>query len=312
MTALLALALAAAPGCPAALAAAAASADADLAARAPALVEALEDAGAGPTAGLAAAARALAAPGPAPASAPGAAAAFRGALARHCALAAEPAAPAASAADRAALGEVLARPELSRLRLDPWAIRRALLRAWDRIVELLGTTEAERYASLGRALFVGVAAGAAVLAAAALGRRRRGDGGAPRGAAERGASGERAPETTAVEAEAALRRGDGREAVRLALLAAVAALEGAGRVPRGRALTNEEIVRVATSAAASDSTSTSTSRSTNANATFASDLALLAHAFDRAVYGGRPVPADDARAAVERARRVAAAAGGAA
>jgi len=286
VSALLALVLAAAPGCPAALAAGAAPAD-DLASRAPALVEALDQAGAGgPTAALAASARAAAAA--APAARDAAVAAFRGALARHCALANLPAAPEASAADRAALTEILARPELAQARSDPYALWRALLRLWDRIVELLGTEEAERYASLGRALFLGVAAAALVLVLAGL-RRRSGE----RGTAARPAGSARAlPEAdeSAARAEEALRSGDGRGAVRYALLAALGALERAGAVPRGRALTNEEVVAITTSA----------------------DLAALAGAFDRAVYGGMPVAPEEARTAVERARRIAGTAGAAA
>ena len=292
MTALLALALAAAPACPAALAAVDAR-DGELAARAPAVVQALEDAGAGPTGAVAAAAATLGAAEPGRAQ-EAAAAAFRGALARHCALAATPPLPRASAQDRAALAEVLARPELSQVRLDPWAIRRALARFWDWIVERLGTSEAERYASLGRALFLGAAAAVLVLGVAAVRRRREGGGGARRARGEDGGSAALpAPDESAARAEEALRRGDAREAVRLALLAALGALERAGRLPRGRALTNEEVVRTVSTATATPT-----------------DLALLVRAFDRAIYGGRPVTADDARGAVAQAHRVVASAGG--
>jgi len=288
VSALLALVLAAAPGCPAALAAGAAPAD-DLASRAPALVEALDQAGAGgPTAALAASARAAAAA--APAARDAAVAAFRGALARHCALASLPAVPEASAADRAALAEVLARPELAQARSDPYALRRALLRLWDWIVELLGTEEAERYASLGRALFLGVAAAALVLVLAGLRRRSR-----ERGTAAREAAGpaRAVPEAdeSAARAEEALRNGDGRGAVRYALLAALGALERTGAVPRGRALTNEEVVAL------------------RSPSPMTSDLAALAGAFDRAIYGGLPVAPEEARTAVERARRIAGSAG---
>lgn len=294
MSLLLALALAVAPGCPEALAAARAATDGDLAERADALVSALADAGAGPTGGVAGAAAALAAAEEG-AARTAAAAAFRGALTRHCDLAAAPPAAEATAADRAVLAEILARPELSQARLDPWAIRRALLRFWDWITELLGTQEAERYASLGRALFLGAAAAAAALALGAVRRRRRaagprapGPGAPPRSGLEQDRSAQRAEE--------ALRRGEAREAVRHALLSALAALERAGRIPRGRAFTNEELVRALTPAASIPTSA---------------DLALLARAFDRAVYGGRTVELGEARLAVERARRVAAAAGGA-
>jgi hypothetical protein len=300
VSALLALALAAAPGCPAALATAAVLPADALAARAPALARELEDAGAGPAAGLAAAARELAAsPG---AAQEAAAAAFRGALATHCALAAAPPAPEASAVDRAALAEVLARPELSQLRLDPWAIRRALVSFWDWLVELLGTEEAERYASLGRALFLGAAAGALALAVAALRRRGRAPGAGSRPEEAPGPAAA-APDASAERAEEALRRGETRDAVRLALLAALGALERAGRVPRGRSLTNAEVVRAA-------ARSTRTAASPPGPPPAGGDLALLARTFDRAVYGGFPVTPEEARGAVERARRVVAAAGG--
>jgi hypothetical protein len=299
VSALLALALAAAPGCPAALAAARALPGDTLAARAPAIARELADAGAGPATALAAAAGAIAAAEPGgPREA--AATAFRGALARHCALAAAPAAPEASAADRAALAEVLARPELSPGSLDPWALRRALIRLWDWLAELLGTQEAERYASLGRALFLGGAAAALALAFTALRRRSRTPRAAPARRGDGAPPGDAGADASAARAEEALRRGEAREAVRFALLAALGALERAGRVPRGRALTNEELVRVAATPAAPAATPIAA----------AGDLALLARAFDRAVYGELAVTTDEARAAVERARRVVAATGG--
>jgi hypothetical protein len=67
-------------------------------------------------------------------------------------------------------------------------------------------------------------------------------------------------------------------------------------VPPGRALTNGEVVAMVASS--------------TATATLADDVALLATAFDRAVYGGLPVGADAAAAAVRRARSIAAGAGG--
>jgi hypothetical protein len=304
VTALLALVLVAAPGCPEALARAAALAPAELAADAPGIVASLGEAGAGPTGGLALVARAAsearAGPGEGTATA-----AFRAALARHCALAASPAAPPASPADRAALAEVLARPELAHTRTDLWALARALDRLWAWLVELLGTEEAERYASVGRALFVGAAAAAAVLAGTALRRRALRWRSEAAGAEPRG---ERPPppDASAARAEAALSRGEWREAVRLALLAALGALERSGRVPRGRTLTNDELV----ASLAAPSVRPEPVEGRAATRAVAEDLSALACAFDRAVYGGLPVAADDARAAVERARRVAVAAEG--
>lgn len=293
MSALVALLLAAAPGCPAALATAAATPDGALAARAPALIAELEGAGGGPTGAVAAAARALGGGD----SAPQAAAAFRRALTRHCALATAPREPEASAADRATLAEILARPELSQVRLDPSAVRRAIARVWDWLVGLLGTAEAERYASLGRALFLGAAAAAIGLALTGIRRRRRAAREAIDGAPARAERGDAGPDAAAARADEALRRGDAREAVRLALLAALGALERAGSVPRGRALTNEEVVKLLTPDGGA-STPTST------------DLALLVLTFDRGIYGGLVVALDDARAALQRSRRIVEAAGG--
>jgi hypothetical protein len=293
IAALLGLFLAAAPGCPAALAEAAALPPDDLAAEARPLVRWLESAGgAGPFDALHRAAAALE-HAPDPSDRERASAAFRSAVARHCALAGAAAIPGATARDRAELAAVLARPELAPAR-DPFALRRLLRRLWERIVELLGTSEAERYASAGRAVFLAAAAAAAVLALAAL-RRRRVESSTARPAAFL-ALARRGPDASAASAEEALRRGDAREAVRQAFLAALAALERAGRVPPGRALTNGEIVAMI-------ATSTSTP-------TMAEDVATLARAFDRAVYGGLPVAADAAAAAVRRARSIAAGAGG--
>lgn len=272
MTPLLALALAAAPACPAALADAAALDDAALAREARRVARELDAGGAGPVDALAA----EAADG----------ARFRAALARHCAWAAAPAAPAAPR-DAAALREILARPEYARAAVDPAAVRRALLALWERLLEALGTAEAERYAVAGRTLFLAAAAVALLLAAGAVRRRRaRGRPRAPAPAPRAADAG------VAVEAaEAALARGEAGAAIRLALLAALAALERAGRVPRGGALTNGELVR----------------ELDGPPGAARADLSALAALFDRTVYGGRPAAPDEARAAVAHARRVIAA-----
>ena len=317
MTALLVLALAVAPGCPAARADAGALAPEVLAARAPAIVARLDAEGAGGrVTALERAAGALGSP-EARSDPARSAAAFRGALATHCALAAAAPLPGASAADRAALAEVLARPELSRARSDPYALRRALVALWQRLLELLGTAEAERYASLGRALFVAVALGSAAFALSALRRRRSSGAGNAATLGDRRRTPTEAADASAALAEEALRAGDGRAAVRLAFLAALGALERAGRVPRGRALTNAEML-VAVGATATPGPfalsvappQAARSRRAPATPTLADDLTALAHTFDRAIYGGHPVAPEDALAAVERARRIDAAAAG--
>lgn len=290
MTALLALALAAAPGCPAALAEAAPLPPPELAARAPGIVERLELAGAGgPVAALRALAGAAASPGP-----DGAAAArrFRAALSRHCALAALPQGPDGEA-ERARLAEILSRPEFRRAEADPHAIRRAILGLWARIFETLGTTEAERYASVVRAVFLAAAAAAALLLALSLRRRRAG-----RVAREEEALPLRALEQApagAERAEEALSRGDAREAVRQAFLAVLGSLERAGRIPRGRALTNGEVVGSLAAGPGGGSPA------------LPGEVARLAALFDRTIYGLRPVGLDEAREAVAGALRVASA-----
>jgi hypothetical protein len=272
---LLALALAAAPGCPAVLAEAASLDDGRLAAEAPRLVAALEAAGDGPVEALRLALRGGAA-----------ASGLRPALERHCALARAPARP-ADPGDDAALRAILARPEYRRA-ADPLALRRALLALENRLLELLGSSEAGRYAVVGRTIFLGAAAVAlGLLAGAALRRRARR---VPAAASSRRTDVADAGERVA-DAEAALGRGDAREAVRLALLAALAALERGGSVPRGRALTNGELVGALAGP--------------GGGADLAPELAALAAVFDRTFYGGRPVALEDARDAVARARRVA-------
>ncbi|MGC3997261.1 MAG: DUF4129 domain-containing protein [Anaeromyxobacter sp.] len=247
-----------------------------LAGRAQAIVRRLEARGAGPAGALQEAARG--------AGAPGALVAFRAALERHCGLAAAPRLARATPEQRAALQALLAGPDYRAARADARALRRLLLDAWARLLELLGTSEAERYASFGRALALLAAAAAAALAVAVARRRRR-----LQPAARRQPPPAPAPlpppDASLGEAEAALARGDGREAVRRAFLAALAALERSGAVPRGRARTNRELVAGEGPALA--------------------ELAPLASLFDRVVYGQRPTAPAEAREAVVAARRIA-------
>lgn len=191
----------------------------------------------------------------------------------------------ATDADRAALAEVLARPEFRDRAVDASALRRLLDDLWERLLEALGTAEAERYASLGRAVFLAAVAVAALLAWRALARRR------PAGRAV-GAP-ERRPETTlrpaapgAGAAEAALSRGELAAAVRLAY-AAAAAVVGA-RASSADALTGPELA-----ARAGDE-----------------GFRGLARLHDRTVFGRRPPSEPEARRAVEVARRLAPAGGG--
>ncbi|MFT3916955.1 MAG: DUF4129 domain-containing protein [Anaeromyxobacteraceae bacterium] len=292
LAAALALSLAAAPGpapgCPAALAAAGALDDHGLAEDAPGLVARLrQDGGGRPLAAVTRAAEELVGAHAGGVALEGPARRLRAVLAGHCAAAALPALPEASAQERAALDALLARPEFRRARADPVALRRLLLDAWDWIVERLGSAEAERWAGLGRALFLGAAATAAGLALLGWRRRRRGrevPAPAHRAAVAVGPG----PDRALARAEAALAQGEHAAAVREAMLAALAALERAGRLPRGRALTNAEVVRAV---AARDPA-------------LAAPLGPLARRFDGAIYGGRATGAPEARDAVERARAI--------
>lgn len=305
MTALLALALAAAPGCPAALAEAHASPDpAALARAAPAIVGRLQAAGpGGATSAVKRAADVALAAAPDPEACARAAARFLRTLERHCALAAELPLPGATPADRAALDTVLARPEFSRARVDTAALRRLLLGLWAEVLDLLGTREAERWAGLGRALFALAAAAAVAMGVAALRRRRRGL--RPAAAAVRPEV-PAPPDASAASAHAALSRGDAPAAVRHALLAALGALEEARWLPRGRALTNAEAAAALARAEPTSSPSAAGQATPRAAAAASGEFRELASTFDRAVYGGRPVGLGDARVAVERAGRIAA------
>ena len=296
MTALLALALAAAPGCPGALAAATRiQSPRDLGLEAPAITALLVERGAGgPAAALAAEAEACA---EAARTGEGDLEAlsdlFRARLARHCALAAEPPlGPALRPGDRRALEEVLARPEFRRARADPGALARWLSELWRRILDLLGTEEAGRYATGGRtAFFAAVALALAAGLAWAVRRRRAGEvAGRPRPPAA--SSSLPPPDRSEALARAALAAGRWSEAVRHAFLALLGALERQGRVPRGRALTNRELAGHLAATGA------------RLPAGLAPGFADLAARFDRAVYGGAPVAAGEAAAFVDRAREV--------
>jgi hypothetical protein len=190
----------------------------------------------------------------------------------------------ATEADRAALAEVLARPEFRDRRLDGAALRRLLLDAWERLLELLGTAEAERYASLGRLAFFLAVLAALLLAWRAAHRRaaRRRRAAAPAAAAPTIAT---APATArAADAERALAAGDAPGAVRAAFAAAAAALARRGlTADAGEALTGREL-----SAAAGDA-----------------GFAELARLHERTVFGRRPVAAEEARRSIEVARRLA-------
>lgn len=188
----------------------------------------------------------------------------------------------ATEADRAALAEVLARPEFRGRRLDGSALRQLLSDLWDRLLEAMGTAEAERYASLGRAVFLLAVAVAAALAWRAARRRPRGPARAVAHPTDH-ASPARAPPPAHLEAAAsALRRGEHVEAVRRAYAATAAALGGRGLASGGEALTGLELAALAGDAG----------------------FEALARLHDRAVFGRLPVSGPEARRAVEVAHRL--------
>lgn len=192
-------------------------------------------------------------------------------------------APLASEADRAALAEVLERPEFRDPAADVESLRRLLSDLWDRLLESLGTAEAERYASLGRAVFLSAVAVAALLLWRAARRRRRRA--APTAAAPAGTAATLPGRPAAAPPEAAaaaLARGELVAAVRLAYAAAAGVL-GRGAA-EAEALTGPEL-----SARAGDE-----------------GFRALAWLHDRTVFGRHPVSEPEARAAVEAARRLSA------
>jgi len=191
----------------------------------------------------------------------------------------------ASPADRAALAEVLADPEFQAQRWSGDQLRRWLAGWWERLTELLGTTEAERWAGLGRAVFLATALVALLLLWRAVRRRQRkvtAGAGAPLG--ERATVQlPRAGRVDVAEAERALAAGDAVEAVRLAFLAAVGALQH--RLPAATVdvLTGSELAgRVADEG-----------------------FGHLARLHERTVFGRRPVGRGEAVAALAVAARLA-------
>ena len=158
-------------------------------------------------------------------------------------------------------------------------------RWWERLTELLGTAEAERWAGLGRAVFLATAAVALLLLWRAVRRRQRQATAGARAHRDRPAEVQppRATEVDVADAERALAAGDAVEAVRLAFLAAVAALQR--RLPAATAdvLTGSELAaRVADEG-----------------------FGRLARLHERTVFGRRPVTPEEAVAALAVAARMA-------
>jgi hypothetical protein len=210
------------------------------------------------------------------------------------ALAARPRLALPTPADRQALRQVFERPELRRARADTAGLRRLLLGLWGRVMELLGTAEAERFAGVGRLVFILAGLATAVAGLAALRRRRAGT--TPFRAEPAPATAPLpAPDVSAALAEGALARGDLTGAVRHAFLSALGALEDAGKLPRDRTLTNREL----------------TDRLATASAQLAGEFGALGRIFDGAVYGGASVGDPEARSSLAAAARIRERSGGA-
>jgi len=189
----------------------------------------------------------------------------------------------ASEADRAALAEVLAGPDFQAQRWRGEELRRWLAQAWERLTELLGTTEAEQVAGLGRFVFLAAAAVAALLLwRAARQRRTRGAPALPR-----------PPGTVALpgvawavvaDGERALAAGDLAGAVRLAFLASVGTLRRRLRGGEVDSLTGSEL----------------------AGRLDDDGFRHLAGLHERTVFGRRPVTAEEAASALAVAAALAA------
>lgn len=181
----------------------------------------------------------------------------------------------ATEADRAALAQVLSGPDFHSARWRGEGLLRWLRQAWERLTELLGTSEAEQVAGLGRVVFLSAVAVAALLLwrAARLRRsRRRPAPAAPpvlvRTLAE--------PRVTVAEGERALAAGELAEAVRLAFLAAVGGLHRRLGGRATEALTGPEL----------------------ASRLADEGFARLVRLHERTVFGQRPVSAEEAAAAL--------------
>ena len=202
---------------------------------------------------------------------------------RVAALAALPDAPGLRQGDREALDAALASlgpppPPRADLSLASLAAR-----LWDWFLDLLGTPEAERYASGGRLAFLG-ALGAAATAAWAL-RRRRAHREKAASAPPPAIAPTEASEGADRLAAGALARGSPAEAVRLAFLSALDALERQGRLPRRRDLTNRELARELSEGPDG----------------VAATWSWLAAGFERVIYGRAPIDAAEASEFVARA-----------
>jgi hypothetical protein len=190
----------------------------------------------------------------------------------------------ASEADRRALAEVLAAPEFQAQRWRGEALRQWLSDWWERLTELLGTAEAERWAGLGRAVFFAAVAVALLLLWRAVRRRRARPDAAARPAAATPAAPTPTRATSVADAERALARGDAAGAVRLAFLAAAGAIPYRLRTAPGDVLTGSELA-----ARLGDQ-----------------GFGGLAHLHERTVFGRRPVTTEEAAAALAVATRLAA------
>jgi hypothetical protein len=191
--------------------------------------------------------------------------------------------PLASELDRAALAEVLAGPEFQAQRWRGDALRAWLAEWWERLTELLGTSEAERWAGLGRVVFLGALLVALLLLWRAVRQRRPGTVTAAPRTAPGPVAPRRPPAASVADAEQALASGAAGEAVRLAFMAAVGALaRRLGTATAADMLTGSELAgRLADQG-----------------------FSRLAWLHERTVFGRRPVTVEEAEAALAVAVRL--------
>jgi hypothetical protein len=191
--------------------------------------------------------------------------------------------PLASELDRAALAEVLASPEFQAQHWRGDALRAWLAESWRRLTELLGTSEAERWAGLGRAVFLGAVLAALLLLWRAVRQRQPGAVRAAPRLAPGPVTPRRLPAASIADAEQALAAGAAGEAVRLAFQAAVGALAR----------------RLGTAAAADTLTGAELAGRLEDRG-----FSRLAWLHERTVFGRRPATVEEAEAALAVAIRL--------
>lgn len=208
-------------------------------------------------------------------------------LAAACALLEAPPAPAPEL-ERSRLAAILARPEYDLRSRDEQFLARLLQRVWTWFRDVFAQSETvQRAAFSTRAAFLGAVGLAVAWLAWRLARSRRS---VRREEASPGAAPLALDDPRSYDASAAsaLARGDGRDAMRCALLGVLASLERSRLAAPGRAATNREVAgQVARR---------------GGPAALVDSVSRLAEAYDRAWYGLAWIEPDEARRFVASAR----------